>query len=910
MPLAPGAPFGPYDVLALIGAGGMGEVYRARDTQLKRDVALKVLPEELAADHDRLGRFDREAQALAALNHPHIAQVYGVAHEGSARAIVMELVAGEDLAARIGRGPIAMDDALPIARQLAEALEAAHEAGIIHRDLKPANIKVTPDGVVKVLDFGLAKALDPQSGGEAGRRGAGGPGGALTDSPTVTSPAMTRAGTILGTAAYMSPEQARGRAVDRRADIWAFGVVLFEMLTGRPCFGGETITDVLAAVVKSDPDWTKLPAATPLRLRELIARCLVKDPKLRLRDIGDAQLALASEMDGAPPGAPPQPTAQPQWKPLAAAGIAGAVLTAIVIAGLAASGVWSPMAHQRQQPLRVSIVHTEGSEVGAPAISPDGRRVAYRARRADGMPMLWVRDLETFETRPLPGTEGAEFPFWSPDSRQLGFFSGISLKRMHADGGPAEVIAQGFMPFGATWAPDGTIVFAGTSDGLSRVGPADKTTKSATKLPSKDWAHFWPSMLPDGRRFLFTAKRWTASAEAGEQGIYLGSLDTPEVKRLLPDLSSAVYAHPGYIVFARDGELMAAPFRLDTEAVGEAEPLGTAVAVDSVFNQTAVSASTGGTLAIRARPAGALGVAGGSEGIVQLRLVNRAGATIGTSVPDNYAYYMALASDGVRAVVNVADPRNGTNDLWMVNMATGARTPVIATHGYVGSPVLSTDDTRLAYAYQPPGQIDDVHVRDLSTGQDTPLCETPAIWEHPVAWSRDGAYLLIYRLDRDKPPRLDVWSFASKKPTPFVEPAEEMAAFSPDGHYVAYSTRETGRHEVWVTDFPDRREKAQVTSTGGRVVSWSRNGRELLVATLSGHIVAYPVSTAGRFSHGQPTMLIPDVGMSAPFCVASPDHSRLLIRVNPEAAKDKGEIRLLFGWAEALERGGRPGGQR
>jgi hypothetical protein len=335
-------------------------------------------------------------------------------------------------------------------------------------------------------------------------------------------------------------------------------------------------------------------------------------------------------------------------------------------------------------PLRLSIVHTEGSEVAVPVISPDGQRVAYRARRADGMPLVWVRDIDAFEARPLAGTEDAYFPFWSPDSRQLGFFAGDYLKRIPAEGGPVQVIVQSRGASGAAWALDGTIVFGRGDDGLFRIGSEGGEAKPAVELPSRDWSHYWPSFLPDGRRFLFTAKLWTSSAEASEQGIYLGSLDTPKIRRLLPDLSSAVYARPVYILFARNGTLMAAPFDLDSESLGEAEQVGTAVAFDGGYHQMRLYKNDG-TLAIRPPPASALGLPG-EEGTGELRLVDRAGRTISTSVPDWYSYYMTLAPDGVRAVSAIADPRTGINDLWLVQMETGARTRLTTTRGFAGSP--------------------------------------------------------------------------------------------------------------------------------------------------------------------------------------------------------------------------------
>ena len=402
MALTPGTRLGVYDITAAIGEGGMGQVYRATDARLKRQVAIKVLPPSLAVDADRLARFQREAEVLASLNHPNIAAIYGLEESGGMTALVMELVEGDDLSQRIARGAIPLDDALPIAKQIAEALEAAHEQGIIHRDLKPANIKVRGDGTVKVLDFGLARAMDPAAASGAN----------VANSPTLTAHA-TALGMIMGTAAYMAPEQAKGKTVDRRADIWAFGVVLYEMLAGRAAFAGDTVTDIIAAVVTREPDWTALPAATPASIRRLLARCLERDPKRRVRDIGDVRLEIDEAIargssDARPAESVTGPARSGTWQTGKLAwAVLGGALGAALAAGLAWSGVWPRTRPSESHPLRVSIVHTEGSEVAAPAISPDGRRIAYRARRGDGMPLLWVRDLASAESQPLPGTEDA-----------------------------------------------------------------------------------------------------------------------------------------------------------------------------------------------------------------------------------------------------------------------------------------------------------------------------------------------------------------------------------------------------------------------------------------------------------------------------------------------------------------------
>jgi Tol biopolymer transport system component len=905
--LHPGARLGVYEIIGGLGAGGMGEVYRARDSRLDRDVAIKILPDLFSKDTARLVRFDREAKTLASLNHPNIAAIYGLEESGGVTALVMELVEGDDLSQYIARGPMPLADALPIAAQIALALEVAHEQRIIHRDLKPANIKVRGDGTVKVLDFGLAKAVDP----------VGVSAGNVANSPTLTAHA-TALGAIIGTAAYMAPEQAKGKSVDKRADIWAFGVVLYEMLSGRAAFAGDTVTDIIVAVVTREPDWTALPAGTPASMRKLLARCLEKDPMRRVRDIGDVRFELHDTIDSGGSGGrssepvlgrPSQLAAPARARTFGWMALSLAV-GASLVAGLAWSGVWPRARPSESRPLRASIVHTEGSEVAGPAISPDGRRVAFRARRADGMPLLWVRDLTTGESKSLPGTEDAFLPFWSPDSRELGFFTGVTLKRVTAEGGPVRVVVDSVGTFGGgggAWGRDGTIVFSGQL-GLFRVPAEGGAVAALTKTPSQDWAHFWPSFLPDGQRFLFTAKLWTRTAEASEQGIYLGSLGSSTITRLLPDLSSGVYAAPGYLVFAREGTLTAAPFDLATGRVaGAPVGIGVAVATEPQFYFAAISASDDGTLAVRPPEASVPINVDMSSSHAELQLVDRSGTRTRVGAARLFSPFIALNPVNPRLLAAaILDPRAGTQDLVLMDLTSDSTSPLTTTQGFAGNPVWSADGRRLAYAYQPPGQLDDVYIKDISTGAIEPVIETPSITEHPVGWSHDAKSLAIFTSGGavDSGTYLSVWSSVSRKLTRFAGPraVESAVSFSLHDEFVAFTSQESGRPEVYVTTFPERRQTWAITTEGGRLLSWRNDGRELLVGTLSGHIVAYPVSTEGGFSHGQGTTLVRDVGYSAAYSTAARDHSRILIRVSPGAAKDKGEMQLLFGWQQGLRK--------
>ena len=805
MALTPGTRLGVYEITAPLGEGGMGQVWRATDTTLGRQVAIKILPDAFAADPDRLARFEREAKTLASLNHPHIAQIYGFERgpaeagrhmgtdvvSGFSRtcALVMELVEGEDLSQRIARGAIPLDEALPIAKQIAEALEAAHEQGIIHRDLKPANVKVRPDGTVKVLDFGLAKAMDRGSG--IRDQGSGG----AANLATITTPAMTQAGMILGTAAYMSPEQARGKAVDKRTDIWAFGVVLYEMLTGRRAFPGDNLTDTLAAVVRAEPDWSVIPRDVSPTLLAFLKRSLQKDPKQRVSDIHDMRLAMEGAFDSAVAQAPaisPSSSSRGRLPWMAALAAAALMIVALAVPAwryLRATPALVP------PETRLDIVTPNTDSPTSFALSPDGRQIVYVASSR-----LWLRFLSTTTAQPLPGTEGATYPFWSPDSRSVGFFADSKLKRIDLIGGSPQTVAPANAARGGTWNADGVMLFATiASRQVFRVPasggpPVEVTTQD---LGSRGF----PSFLPDGRHFLLFQQGATP-------GIYMATLDAPEIHRLteadaagvyLPggasgeggpgraDLSAVADAkveasgEGGWLLWVRGGTLMAQRLDLDAAALtGLQVSLADRMLVDTNLGVTAVSASAGGLVAYRA----------GTFGRRQLAWFDRSGKALGLlgAADENNLQFPSLSPGGERAVVSRTVQTN--QDLWLLDAARTSRFTFDAASDR--NPIWAPDGGRIAFISSRKGQFD-LYLKSASgTGTEELLVESAEV-KVATDWSDDGRFLLFYRVDPQTD--RDLWVLpmeGDRTPWVFLKTPfdERNASLSPDGRWVAYQSNE------------------------------------------------------------------------------------------------------------------------
>jgi serine/threonine protein kinase len=820
-----------YEVVEKIGAGGMGEVFRARDTKLGRDVALKILPETFARDAERLGRFEREARLLASLNHPHIASIHGLEHADSTHFLVLELVDGEDLSKRIAYGAIPVEETVRIARQIAEALEAAHEQGVVHRDLKPGNVVADAEGNVKVLDFGLAKAFDTDASDVT----------EMSKSPTIMT-GSTVQGVILGTAAYMSPEQARGKRVDKRSDIFAFGCVLFEMLTGKRCFTGETVSDTLASILARDPAWDEIPAQTPSALKRLLRRCLEKDPKQRLRDIGEARVAIDAIVTGkvdeesSPVTLEPPPRRRTPWVPWAVA--AGLAVVALVTG---ASYLRKPAADARvvrafippaeNSPFELSSLHP-----GPAAVSPDGTRIVYSARGEKGIAVLWIRYLNQTQARSFPGTEGAGYPFWSPDGKSIGFIADGKLKRVDAAGGPPLTLCDAPVGKGGTWNQEDIILFAPSFNGpIHRVAAAGGASEAVTEVDSDQGqnSHRFPHFLPDGRNYLYFAR---AAAAMGGDGtgsaVYIASLDGEPARELFRCQSQAIYAS-GYLLFLRESALMAWPFDPNRrEFTGDAFPIVDHVNFLPGASRAIFDASSNGVLVY---------LAGAATPGGQIEWVDRTGETIST-LGDRATYSAPrISPDGTKIAVEVTDPRNATWDIWVYDDSRGVRTRfTFGPSALNGSPVWSPDASQLAYRSDR-GVKANLYLKSFAGSATEELILDTDHPKDPVDWSSDGKYILYTEYTNET--KGDVWALPTSgegEPFPFLQSEfiEMHAHFSPNGKWVAYASDESGRFEVYVAPFPGPGRKWQISSAGGLDPRWRNDGRELFFQSTSNQILS------------------------------------------------------------------------
>ena len=873
MVIGPGTRLGPYEIAAEIGAGGMGQVFRALDTNLGRDVAIKVLPDAFAHDAERLARFEREARTLASLNHPNIAIIHGLEKTGTVRALVMELVEGPTLADRVAQGPMPLDEALPIASQIAEALAAAHDHGVVHRDLKPANIKLRPDATVKVLDFGLAKAIEPAPGDMS----------VMSMSPTITTPAMTRVGMILGTAAYMSPEQARGKAVDKRADIWAFGAVVYELVTGRRPFDGEDIADTLAKVIQAEPRWDDVPHP----VQRLLKKCLEKDPKKRLRDIGDAWQLLEGPS-----------TPEPLQSRIGLAPWALAILFA-VLSVLALWAPWRPpqpavqsLRFQIHPPPESSFAHFVDD---SPVVSPDGKRVAFLATGQDGRVRIWIRDFDSLDARRLDGTEEATWPFWSADGLWIAFAQNNNqlsgLMKVPVAGGPGQALCNCAVIGKGAWSAEGVVVF-GNSQGMMKVSENGGAVTPLTRTdPSRgELVHNWPSFLPDGRHFVYTRY----ARDAGAVGLYVGSIDAkPGEQPLDRVLDIAARYASGRLLFVKGSTLMAQDFDVGLLRVsGQPQPIARLPQVEAP------------------NPGGAALAYGGVTPGMQLTWFSRDGKPLAPIGEAGDVAAPRLSPDDVTVAYNRFD--TGPPDVWLHEPKRGSSQFTFRTPS--GRPVWSPDGGHVGFSSAVEGKFVVVRKASNGLGGDEVLFKSDD--DRALAdWSLDDKYLILAA--NDPKTKQDVWVLprsGDEKSFPYLNQdyAEAQPRLSPNGRWLAYIADKNGRFEVYVDTFTGgarngsstARGTWQVSSGGGTRPVWSRDGKALFYISTDRKMMVVDVHDAGgtRFDYSAPRPSF-DVQISSnPWDEFDVSRDGRFLMPIPVQQGSHEPITVIVNWAEALKR--------
>ena len=852
-----GSQLGPFRIERLLGAGGMGEVYRAQDTKLRRAVAIKVLPDSVARDADRRARFEQEALALAALNHPNIGAIYGFEESGDIAGLVLELVDGPTLAERLAVGAMRIEETVAIARQVAEALEAAHDRGIIHRDLKPANIKMTPEGVVKVLDFGLAKAVTESSA-----------------TPPREAPTRTRhdtqLGVVVGTAAYMSPEQARGQTVDKRTDIWAFGCVLFEMCAARPPFAGATVSDTLAAVIEREPDWTRLPSGTPTHLIRLMRRSLTKDPKLRLRDVGEARIALTADADANPAIAPPAR----DWRWALATVAAGLLMVAAALAfGLYGRGIGSRSTFV--SPVRFLVPPPEGAAFsGAPgrnflALSPDGSQLAYVADGNRGR--VWLRAMTELDARPVPGTDGAASVFWSPDGRSIAFIAAGKLKRIDLPAGAAVTICDvpAWTLMHGTWGAGGDILL-GTSQGAAilRVAAAGGTPREilTPNRSSGEVRVHWPAFLPDGRRFLYTVR-----VDDGEGELRIGQLDAPS-RTVMRVSSNTQWVDPDIVVFAREGVLMGQ--RVDLESARPiGEPFSIAEQVAYIFpsSRAIFSASRAGDVAYHT-----------GLNVSQLVWADQQGKEIGTvGGPADYALTSArLSASGSALLVARRQAGLGTMDIWRFDLVRQTEERLTTHRGSEVTPIWIEDERAIAFAADRAGSVPHLFRKDLATGEERQLVPGPRMHEAMDVFPdrRTIAYL-----ERSADANYDIYQLsltAGASPEPLlVSPSDKTEMrLSPDGRAMAFLAAGETRNDLYVAALPVTSAPVLAASDVSGAPRWSADGRRVFYLGGTRRMMSLAVRTTPTLEVGTPQPLFELKRPAILFEVARDGRFLLLVR--------------------------------
>ena len=895
MTIAPGTRLGSYEVVAPIGAGGMGEVYQAHDTKLGRDVAIKVLPEAFAHDAERLARFQREAKMLAALNHPNIATIHGLEQSGGTSYLVMELVSGETLQERVRRdGPVPVGEALKISAQIAEALEAAHEKQIIHRDLKPANVKVTPEGKVKVLDFGLAKAFEGDLANQD-----------MNNSPTL-SQAATMQGVILGTAGYMSPEQARGKATDKRTDIWAFGCVLYELLTGKQAFQGETVTDITVKILTGEPEWTGLPPETPTQIRILLKRCLQKEKTLRKQAAGDVRIEIQEALSGPAPAESAEVAGKELhgWRLPVLIGLT-ALITAVVVEIVA----WNVKPARPQPVTRAVINLPPGQQLAgmnsgpALALSPDGTQLAYVAREG-GVQQIYIHAMDSLEAKPLTGTEGAVIPFFSPDAQWVGFFAGAKLKKISVSGGLAQTLGDAGIPLGASWGNHGMIALATAFNSvLVQASEAGGALQPLTQFSKQEITHRWPEFLPGGKAVLFTAGENAlnfTNAQIAVQPIGKG-----ERRDLIQGGMNPRYAPSGHLVYAQGDGLMAVPFDMQRlVTTGGAVPVVKGVLQSPITGSAQYSLSATGSLAY---------VPGHTQSVEsKLVLVTRDGKEQPLVAPVRAYVNPRMSPDGRKLAITIEDQED---QIWLYDLSRDTLTR-LTFEGMLNNPAVWTPDgKRIAFASNKDGPTNIFwELADGSGGMER--LTTSDHTQLPRSFSPDGQLLAFMEVNQTTGYDISVLQMGnsskgsgqSRGLLPFLRTSfnESVPAFSPDGHWLAYVSDESGRFEVYAQPYPGPGGKYQISTEGGTEPTWNPSGKELFYRS-GAKMMAVDIVTQPTFSIGKPRVLFEGpylpTRLTFPNYDVAPDGQRfLMLKPVEQAETAPTQINIVLNWFEELKR--------
>jgi eukaryotic-like serine/threonine-protein kinase len=884
MTLAVGARLGPYEIQSPLGAGGMGEVYKARDTRLERTVAIKVLPQHLSASPESRQRFEREAKTISQLSHPHICALYDVGREGETEYLVMEYLEGETLAERLVKGPLPLEQALRYGIEIADALDRAHRKGIVHRDLKPGNVMLTRSGV-KLMDFGLAKAIQPAASPQ------------LTSLPTQASP-VTREGTILGTFQYMAPEQLEGKEADARTDIFAFGAVLYEMATGQKAFTGATQASLISKIMTSEPaPISTIHPMTPPTLDRVVKKSLAKDPEDRWQNAADLASELKWIAEGSGAGVVAPETILIRRR--ARGRLAWTIVAALALAAAALAFLLSRRSGPPGRVVRFVVPPPEKSVLGDSfALSPDGQELVFTAA-SEGKPLLWIRTLDSIEARAIPGTEEGVYPFWSPDGRYIAFFANEKLKKVAVAGGPAQTLCDAPEPRGGDWNAEGTIVFTpDTRSPLMRIGAAGGVPSPVTALDlsKAEISHRWPFFLPDGRHFLLLAR----SSRPEEEAMCVGSLDSRE-KTILQKTSSRPAYSSGYLLFSRERTLIAQPFDANAlRLTGEPIPVAEDVAPfgeNAPTGYVRFGVSAGGTLAFRR----------GMGPSAQLTWYDRGGKPLGNVGPIGDYDEPALSGDGARVALIRGDPKTRANGVWAFEVVRGTATRLTFDQAPVASPIWSPDGREIVFAANRVGTFELIRRLSSGAGKEEALLKAE-VSLFPNDWSRDGRFLL-YESAGPKA-QSDLWVLPMRgpgKPFPYLvaEGTQSHGQFSPDGRWVAYTSNESGRQEIYVQAFPATGGKWQISTDGGDQPSWRGDGKEIFFVNPKLQIMAVDVKPGDAPEIGSPSSLFPIHTLSSVSLhgsrssyVASPDGQRFLVVTSVES--NVSPITVVLNWTAAL----------